>query len=149
MAYAATLLAPIEQDIPSVFSAPFLIPANQNTVSLKQSPYIDMHCHTTRSDGVQTPKELIAEAKSRGLELLCITDHDRSSAEIVPQIRDAGIATVPSIEISTQNSFEDTRSLHMTYYAESISQEIEDIIANTRNKKEEMILAQLQHLEEK
>lgn len=108
---------------------------------------IEMHCHTNRSDGVPVPSELIVEAKRRNIELLCITDHDRASTELVPEIEAAGIATVSSVEISTRNTFEDDRSLHMTYYAQSIPDTVENIIKNTREQKERLILSQLQHLE--
>lgn len=36
----------------------------------------DLHCHTTASDGVLTPTELVARAIEQGVELLAITDHD-------------------------------------------------------------------------
>ena len=37
---------------------------------------VDLHCHTTASDGGLTPPELIARAVEQGVELLAITDHD-------------------------------------------------------------------------
>ncbi|MCC7156100.1 MAG: PHP domain-containing protein [Bryobacterales bacterium] len=37
---------------------------------------IDLHTHTTRSDGTDTPAELLALARGIGLEALAITDHD-------------------------------------------------------------------------
>ena len=36
----------------------------------------DLHLHTTASDGRLTPVELVDWAKSKGLELISITDHD-------------------------------------------------------------------------
>lgn len=36
----------------------------------------DMHCHTTRSDGKDTPLELIEKAAALGMRVLAITDHD-------------------------------------------------------------------------
>lgn len=40
-------------------------------------PYpCDIHCHTTRSDGNDTPRELIDNAAAKGLRALAITDHD-------------------------------------------------------------------------
>ena len=40
-------------------------------------PYpVDLHTHSTRSDGADTPKELIDNAAARGLKVLAITDHD-------------------------------------------------------------------------
>ena len=37
---------------------------------------VDLHCHTNASDGVLTPIELISRARSNGVDLLAITDHD-------------------------------------------------------------------------
>jgi hypothetical protein len=37
---------------------------------------IDLHSHTTASDGVLTPSELIARALDKGVQMLAITDHD-------------------------------------------------------------------------
>ncbi|SHM25484.1 hypothetical protein SAMN05660826_00555 [Caldanaerovirga acetigignens] len=36
----------------------------------------DLHCHTVRSDGYDTPEELIINAKEAGLKVVAITDHD-------------------------------------------------------------------------
>src|SRR3990167_5513943 len=37
---------------------------------------VDLHTHTTASDGTYTPRELVAEAASRGVRVLAVTDHD-------------------------------------------------------------------------
>jgi len=37
---------------------------------------IDLHCHSTASDGTLTPTELVARAAARGVTLLALTDHD-------------------------------------------------------------------------
>ncbi|HEX5948196.1 MAG TPA: PHP domain-containing protein, partial [Actinomycetota bacterium] len=37
---------------------------------------IDLHAHTTFSDGTFTPEELVALARERGLSVLAVTDHD-------------------------------------------------------------------------
>lgn len=40
---------------------------------------IDLHTHTTCSDGTDTPRELINKALSQGINVLAITDHDTTS----------------------------------------------------------------------
>ena len=35
-----------------------------------------MHCHTNRSDGADTPKELVDQAAEAGMKVIAITDHD-------------------------------------------------------------------------
>jgi len=37
---------------------------------------IEMHCHSTRSDGRNTPEEVISEAVRLDLDFLALTDHD-------------------------------------------------------------------------
>ena len=47
-------------------------------------PYpCDLHCHTTRSDGNDTPRELIDNAAAKGLHALGITDHDVPPPELI------------------------------------------------------------------
>lgn len=41
----------------------------------------DLHTHTTRSDGAQTPQEVIRFAKERGVKILAVTDHDTVPVE--------------------------------------------------------------------
>ena len=44
---------------------------------------IDLHLHTTCSDGQYTPSELVAKAKAAGITAMSITDHD--TAKGVPE----------------------------------------------------------------
>ncbi|MDR6353908.1 putative metal-dependent phosphoesterase TrpH [Pseudomonas psychrotolerans] len=37
---------------------------------------VDLHCHTTASDGAFAPAEVVRRAHERGVQLLAITDHD-------------------------------------------------------------------------
>jgi predicted metal-dependent phosphoesterase TrpH len=64
---------------------------------------VDLHCHTTASDGSLSPRDLVARAKANGIDLLSITDHD--TVDAYSQLTDAdtdGITIVPGIEFSTQ-----------------------------------------------
>ncbi len=63
---------------------------------------IDLHSHTTASDGSCTPTELIGLARERGLRALGVTDHDTVGglAEAALAAAAAGIELVPGIEIS-------------------------------------------------
>lgn len=48
---------------------------------------IDLHMHTTVSDGTDTPSELIGAVKAAGLSLFSVTDHDAvTAAEIIPPL---------------------------------------------------------------
>jgi predicted metal-dependent phosphoesterase TrpH len=63
---------------------------------------IDLHTHTTASDGQCTPAELVARAASAGVEVLSDTDHDTTSAcaPVAAACAKAGIEFVPGIEIT-------------------------------------------------
>ncbi len=63
---------------------------------------IDLHTHSTYSDGVLTPAGLVRRAASRGVSLLALTDHDETGglAEAAQAASEAGILLVAGVEIS-------------------------------------------------
>ncbi|SDY16523.1 ketose-bisphosphate aldolase [Eubacterium barkeri] len=78
---------------------------------------VDLHCHSTRSDGGDTPKELICNAVERGVKVLAITDHDvlppekiEVSGVMVDPVAYAakkGLTFIPGIEFSCETQVED------------------------------------------
>ena len=54
---------------------------------------IDLHVHSTESDGTLTPKDLVAEAKKAGLAAFALTDHDtcQGVCKAMPLAASAGI----------------------------------------------------------
>ena len=76
---------------------------------------IDLHTHTTYSDGTFTPAELVGLAVERGLSVLAVTDHD--STEGLAEAFDAAAATdleiVPGVEFSTVR---DGHGVHVLAY---------------------------------
>ena len=81
---------------------------------------IDLHSHSTKSDGKDTPKELVGLAAKAGISVLAITDHDTTSGwdEAITAAGSHGIGLVPGIEISTRQLIGETRriSVHMLAY---------------------------------
>ena len=67
-----------------------------------QSLRIDLHSHSTYSDGVLTPAALIARASEKRVTLLALTDHDEVGGlpEAESAAREAGVGFVPGVEIS-------------------------------------------------
>ena len=63
---------------------------------------IDLHAHTTASDGTFTPTQLIEHAIEKGLTAVAVTDHDTTDglAEAARAAREKGIEFVPGIELS-------------------------------------------------
>lgn len=62
---------------------------------------IDLHAHSTASDGTSTPAELMAEAAAAGLDVLALTDHDTTAGwPVAAAARPAGLTLVPGAELS-------------------------------------------------
>lgn len=76
---------------------------------------IDLHLHTTASDGRSTPAELVEQAAAAGLRAMAVTDHDTVAA--VREVRELaagrGIESIPGIEIT---AVDDSRDVHMLGY---------------------------------
>ena len=76
---------------------------------------IDLHIHTTASDGTMTPEQVVAHAKAAGLTAIAITDHDTVSG-VIPA-RQAGetlgVKVVPGVEISVDYG---GRDIHILGY---------------------------------
>ena len=67
---------------------------------------IDLHAHTTASDGTLSPRELVAHAREIGLSAVAVSDHDTVGgwAEALEAGRELGVAVVPAIELSVSDA---------------------------------------------
>lgn len=76
---------------------------------------IDLHTHSTRSDGTTTPAETVRIAAAHGLAGLALTDHDTTQgwAEAAAACDRAGLRFVPGVELSTELG---GRSVHLLGY---------------------------------
>lgn len=63
----------------------------------------DLHCHSTASDGLLAPTDLVRRAADKGVDVLALTDHDNVGglAEAAAAAKECGIGFVPGVEIST------------------------------------------------
>ncbi len=75
--------------------------------------YIDMHIHTTASDGELSPVEIIDYALSKGLAGVAITDHDTIAGleAAICYGRKKGMLVIPGIELSTEYKDEEIHIL--------------------------------------
>ncbi|MGA9523667.1 MAG: PHP domain-containing protein, partial [Myxococcaceae bacterium] len=64
---------------------------------------IDLHSHTTASDGQHSPTELVRLARAAGVTRLAVTDHDTLGGlpEAIQAAREIGLEVIPGIEVST------------------------------------------------
>jgi len=73
---------------------------------------IDLHLHSTASDGVLSPTELVAAAESSGVDVIALTDHDSIGgiAEARSAGATAGVRIVAGVELSAHD---DEREVHV------------------------------------
>ena len=65
---------------------------------------VDLHSHTTCSDGRNSPAELVRLAKAAGIDVLAVTDHDvlDGIAPAAEEGRRVGVRVIPGVEMSSQ-----------------------------------------------
>lgn len=80
------------------------------------SDFVDLHMHSTASDGTLTPRQLVAEVAKAGLSAMALTDHDTISGceEAAAAAAEAGIDFLPGIEISCE--FPRPGTMHLLGY---------------------------------
>ncbi|KAB3526748.1 PHP domain-containing protein [Alkaliphilus serpentinus] len=85
---------------------------------------IDMHVHTTASDGSLNPKEIIHYAKAKGLYGIGITDHDTIEGieEAKEYGKKEGVLVIPGIELSTEDQEDEIHILgyNIDFHAEEL-----------------------------
>jgi len=66
--------------------------------------FIDLHAHSTASDGSYRPAELVRLAKKAGLKAMAFTDHDTTDglAAALAASAELGVEVIPGVEISAQ-----------------------------------------------
>ena len=106
-------------------------------------PSIDLHTHTTASDGQDTPAELVNFAVQQGISVLGVTDHD--TVEALSQVQkladEAGITLIPGVELSTTV---DRAEVHVLGYFVDINDDgftgaLAELAANRVSRIERMI----------
>jgi predicted metal-dependent phosphoesterase TrpH len=62
---------------------------------------IDLHTHSSVSDGTDTPAELVATARAAGVDVIALTDHDTTAGwSPAQEARPSGLTVVPGMELS-------------------------------------------------
>ena len=69
---------------------------------MQPMPNYDLHCHSTASDGLLAPAELVRRAVDNGVDMLALTDHDEISglAEARAQAAELGLRFIDGVEVS-------------------------------------------------
>jgi 3',5'-nucleoside bisphosphate phosphatase len=110
---------------------------------------IDLHSHTTASDGATPPRELVRLAKAAGVDILGVTDHDSVDgvAECLEEAKAVGIRVLPGIEMSSRFEGRDVHvlGLGVDWRAPSLTSVLAGIQAK-RRERVELICAALRGL---
>jgi len=107
---------------------------------------IDLHTHTTASDGRCTPEELVSRAADAGITVLGVTDHDTMAgcARARAACAHAGIEFVPGIEITAAVGDLDVHVLG--YFLDADSQTLQSFLAEQRQRRIDRIEAMVAKL---
>ena len=108
---------------------------------------IDLHVHTTASDGQYSPTDIIGKAAEKNIKIIAITDHDTVSGLEEGKIaaKKAGITLVPGIELNIQgtplniNGEFHLLGLGLKQISPSLTDLIEEIINNRLERNQEII----------
>ncbi len=108
---------------------------------------IELHTHTTYSDGILTPKQLVERAANAGVKALAITDHDtlHGWSEAIAAAQVYNLEIVPGVELSTVHH---GRSLHILGYyprRELLAEPLAERLAGRKRRFRQMVenLAQM------
>src|ERR1700712_2740111 len=107
---------------------------------------IDLHTHSSASDGTETPYGVVRSAHAAGLGTLALTDHDSTAgwASASRAAHDFELTLIPGMELSTRHEF---ASVHLLSYL--FDPENEELLAETttirdaRMKRAEQIVARI------
>lgn len=96
---------------------------------------IDLHMHTTASDGRSTPEDLVQRAFDKGIRTMSVTDHDTMAGVERAAIAAGrlGMAFVPGIEITSVHGGKDVHVL--AYFLADLSQDLRELLAQQRSNR--------------
>ncbi len=104
---------------------------------------IDLHTHSTASDGSFTPSELAREAARAGVAAIALTDHDSVSgvAEITSAGEECGLEVIAGVELSTEYEDEEVHvvGLFIDPENEALSEQLRRFVDNRNNRNKQMI----------
>ncbi len=111
---------------------------------------VDLHLHSTASDGRLSPAEVVRQAAKRGLAVIALTDHDTVDG-IIPALEAAkkfpGLKVIPGIEMSADVASGEVHVLG--YFIDYTHPELQAALKRMRNSRQERaqgMIAKLQNL---
>ncbi len=114
--------------------------------------YVDLHIHSTFSDGNFTPEEIVKHASKIGLAAIAITDHDNTDGTLSAIIegKKLGVEIVPGVELSVEPESSQDEEIHILgYYMNWQDENFQEKLRHFREARRErahQILEKLDHL---
>lgn len=107
---------------------------------------IDLHLHTTASDGRSTPEDLVREASAAGITVMAVTDHDTTAGVHRAQAaaREGGLVCLSGIEISAVHEGRDVHLLG--YFLDPDEPALADFLAAQRAERRRRLVEILERL---
>lgn len=105
--------------------------------------HVDLHMHTTASDGLYSPTELMHRVKEAGLRAIALTDHDTTEGieEAARTAQSLGIEFIPGIEINTDVSGGEVHVLgYFIDYQQSAFQKTIKVLRDARVRRGERMV---------
>lgn len=117
------------------------------TIRPDETRPVDLHVHSNRSDGSETPSALVDIALEKGLAAFALTDHDTTDglAEALAYAADKDIEVIPGIEFSTEYEGRDIHvvGLYIDYTEERFQHYLKDF-QNSRDLRNQKMCKKLQ-----
>lgn len=108
---------------------------------------IDLHVHTTASDGQYTPSEIVKKASEHNIKVIAITDHDTVNGleEAKKAGEQYGVTVIPGIELNINGSPGEFHllGLNITKVSSSMNEILENVIKN-REQRNYTIISKMQ-----
>ncbi len=110
---------------------------------------VDLHVHSTYSDGTLTPEELVVRAQQAGLSAIALTDHDTVSgvAEAVEAGSSHGLEIVPGVELSTLYGKKEIHiiGLYIDYTDDALKKELSGL-RESRERRNQTVCEKFQQI---
>ena len=119
---------------------------------LLKNLYVDLHIHSTFSDGNFTPEEIVNHAQKMSLAAIAITDHDNTDGTLfaITAGNKLGVEVVPGVELSVDPESPQDEEIHILgYYMNWEDEDFQEKLRHFREARVERahhILEKLAHL---
>ena len=104
---------------------------------------LDLHVHSTASDGTLSPTNLVKHAKQQGVTVFALTDHDTVAGipEAIEVAEKVGVTLIPGIEIGAKFGEDEMHilGLYIDHTSEKLKQSLKDLIEIRESRNDKMI----------